>query len=333
MVQKYYNVKQTAEKFGCSPEDVKAMLDRRELHGYRDGADWKFKTEDIDKMAKSRSAKKEEQQEESVDLHLGEIERDLLGDGPSSTIIEEEELKKGGDDKAKAGGKKGPKFDELNLTLDDDLILDDGPAGTKDRNAGSSGIAIGGDSGISLVDRADSGLSLEDPLLAGAGEDSLELDEDDSAVPAAKAKAKAAPQSDDDFLLTPLEEVGDDEDSESGSQIIALDTEGEEGAIVGDAPVAASAMLDEDLSDDQMLGLSDEGLGEPELAAEGAAQGVVLPEIPYTKGNIVLLSAAAFLLLLCGLFAFDLARNMWSWDGPMALNSSIMDAILGLLGQ
>ena len=32
------------------------MLERRELHGYRDGADWKFKIEDVDRVAKQRAA-------------------------------------------------------------------------------------------------------------------------------------------------------------------------------------------------------------------------------------------------------------------------------------
>ncbi len=55
-----------------------------------------------------------------------------------------------------------------------------------------SDITIGGDSGISLVDPADSGLSLEAPLnLAGAGEESLELGEDDL-LASADSEAPAA---------------------------------------------------------------------------------------------------------------------------------------------
>ena len=36
------------------PEEVKKMLERHELHGYRDGADWKFKVEDIDRLVAQR---------------------------------------------------------------------------------------------------------------------------------------------------------------------------------------------------------------------------------------------------------------------------------------
>ena len=33
-------------------------------------------------------------------------------------------------------------------------------------------------------------------------------------------------------------------------------------------------------------------------------------------------------LVLSGVMAFDLVRNMWSWDGAYCLNSSLMDMIL-----
>ena len=83
-----------------------------------------------------------------------------------------------------------------------------------------------------LVDPTDSGLSLEEPLeLAGSGEESLELGEDDmisfseGADTEAPTELKAA---DSDFLLTPMEETTEEADSESGSQVIALDTEEED---------------------------------------------------------------------------------------------------------
>ena len=113
---------------------------------------------------------------------------------------------------------------------DDDLVL-----GGSDKG---SDVTIGGDSGISLVDPADSGLSLEQPLdLGGAGEESLELGEDDMLAPGeAGGSSPAQVKTDDDFLLTPLEETSDTEESESGSQVIALDTEGDEAAtMLGDA--------------------------------------------------------------------------------------------------
>ena len=37
MAQKYYNSAETAKILDVSIDDVKKMMDRRELHGYRDG--------------------------------------------------------------------------------------------------------------------------------------------------------------------------------------------------------------------------------------------------------------------------------------------------------
>jgi hypothetical protein len=34
-------------------------------------------------------------------------------------------------------------------------------------------------------------------------------------------------------------------------------------------------------------------------------------------------------LVLGGMMAYDLMRNMWSWDGPLNMNSSLMDTVLG----
>ena len=54
MPGKYLNVKEAAQTLGVSEDEIKQLLERRELHGYRDGADWKFKPEDVEKIAKDR---------------------------------------------------------------------------------------------------------------------------------------------------------------------------------------------------------------------------------------------------------------------------------------
>ena len=114
---------------------------------------------------------------------------------------------------------KVTQFEELDLTLDEDLTLDDSPSGSAQRPGGrrrsaidltrqrdwttttwcsaasgaGSDITIGGDSGISLVDPADSGLSLEQPLDLGvSGEESLELGEDDMLTMAVERHAGVA---------------------------------------------------------------------------------------------------------------------------------------------
>jgi excisionase family DNA binding protein len=208
-----------------------------------------------------------------------------------------------------------------------------------------------GDSGISLLDPADSGLSLESaPLeLGGSAVESLELGEEDmlsvdepaaKSGAAGKSGAAAQPQTDDDFLLTPLEEAGIEE-SDSGSQVIALDSEVEfdEAGASSAARQPASALgglMEEDLA----AGLSAAGAlsatalapaaaPTPMAAGAGAAAGAMaLPEAPFSLWNVMSLVMCTVVLMLGGMFVFDLLRNMWSWNGPYPTNSWLMDLVL-----
>ena len=38
----------------------------------------------------------------------------------------------------------------------------------------------------------------------------------------------------------------------------------------------------------------------------------------------------ALLLMFCGMFTFDLLRNMWSWGGAYSVNSPLMDMVLSM---
>ncbi|MDR1958976.1 MAG: helix-turn-helix domain-containing protein [Planctomycetaceae bacterium] len=54
---------------------------------------------------------------------------------------------------------------------------------------------------------------------------------------------------------------------------------------------------------------------------------------PFFSGASVCgLLAVFFLLFLAGTMTFDLIRNMWSWQEPFMLNSTLMDALKGILG-
>ncbi|MEX0977387.1 MAG: DNA-binding protein, partial [Pirellulales bacterium] len=63
------------------------------------------------------------------------------------------------------------------------------------------------------------------------------------------------------------------------------------------------------------------------MAPAGAAAAAA-PEAPFTGWNIASLAMCSVLLLLIGMFMFDLLRNMWSWNGPYTVNSSLMDMVL-----
>jgi hypothetical protein len=391
MAQKYYNTVETAKILGKTPDEVKQMLDRRGLHGYRDGADWKFKVEDIDGLAKDNLAKAAPpapEEEGGGDVLLSEVELGQADPGLSGTVIGLSSGAKGaanndirmaesdialgalgmlGDSsktppaiKKEGSSPKQNKFEKSELALEDSNARVAGSP-TTDAGANSSSVdlsgreqdddvllsgssvggdvSLGGDSGISLVDPADSGFSLETPvnLDAAAGE-SLVLGEDDLLAPGGAGSSGATLlKTDDDFQLTPLEETADADESESGSQVIALDSEGDEsGTMIGAAGGASmAAMLDEDLSAQPAL---DMGLGSPLTPSSvlGAQPGAladaslshaaaVAYEAPYTVWQIVALSFCVVFLLVCGIMIFDLIRNMWGWDQPYSIDSKLMD--------
>lgn len=398
MPQKYYNTQEAAKVLNVSVDDVKKMLERRELYGYRDGADWKFKAEDIDKRAQESQAEKQAApaDEEIGDVLLSDIALGHSATGTSGTVIamsgiggggEISDIQLAGDNielaisdtaqtpipKAKKDdvGSKVSKFEELDLTLDEDLTLEDstsklpGKAAFGDSGSGSaidlsgreledddlvlggsgkgSDVTIGGDSGISLVDPADSGFSLEQPLdLVGANEESLELGEDDMlSVSDMPGSAPSGLKTDDEFLLTPLDEGLDGDGSESGSQVIALDSDMDGSAgMIGSSPGGLAAMLDEDLSSQPALdmGMVSPMPGAPLLSTHPGGFGetapmmheAALPETPYTTWQIVGLAVCAVLLMLCGMMMYDNLRNMWSWDGAYSINSSLMDFFVGM---
>jgi excisionase family DNA binding protein len=391
MAQKYYNSEETAKALGVSEEEVNRMVQRQELHGYRDGVQWKFKAEEVDRLLQQRATQPLATPEgDEADVLLSELELGPSPSGTSGTVIGgvEDSGKPSADSDLKLDKESEPpttvaagkldstvsQFEELDLALEEDLTLEDSKVTSGDE-AGSGGssvdvagkdledddlvlggsgsgsdITIGGDSGISLVDPADSGLSLEEPLgTARGGEESLELGEDDmiGAGGAPETDTPTELKTDDDFLLTPLEEVSEEEDSESGSQVIALDLEDDEAAtMIAGTPGGSgvAAMLDEDLSPPPAADLEEFGaavdtgvldaapLGaQPGAFTQGAPLGAAatLPEAPYTVWNIISLSFCGLLLILVGMMMYDLMRNMWSWNAAYDVNSWIMDLILG----
>lgn len=206
-----------------------------------------------------------------------------------------------------------------------DLVLG-GPSG--------SDITLGsGDSGISLADPSESGLSLEQPFqiapLEGEEEEvSLEMDSDDLFSLSGDEGSSDEVEANDDFLLTPMEEAVDESSDDSGSQVIALDESDDlaDAAMFEEASPAMGGVLEEDVDEDATVALATTpftGAAAPATAAGRQAA--------YSVLNIISLSGCAIVLTLTGVMMYDLMRNMWSWDSPYYVNSAIMDFILGFL--
>lgn len=356
----YHNVEKVAEILGVTPDEVKAMRERGELHGYRDGANWKFKADDVDKFVAKRSEDAGGGDDDLGDLLLSEVELGQADAGTSGTVLKMDDDRAASSDiqlsdasdKALAGNSDIALADDLSqadtsVTMekpktgsdstvdlsskaeDDDMVLGGSGSG--------SDIAIGGDSGIMLVDPSDSGLSLEEPIaLSGGSDESLELGEDDMITLADEPASLSAPtvlKSSEDFELTPLHEPAEEADDESGSQVIALDTDlGLEAAA---APGGAAAMLEEeDVSTDLGMGMAAAGVaGAAALAGEPATVVVeqALPERPWSAIDILLLIPCVAMLVISGMLMYDVLRNMYSWEGFWSVNSPLMSMLTSLI--
>jgi len=393
MVQEYYNLEKAAEVLGVYPAELNEMREQGKVRAFRDGSGWKFKKEEIDELAveirsKKAASPEKPDEDDTEDVLLSEVELGASDPSASGTVIgseaqspEDSDIKLAGSDVGVGADeeKDSGSFEELDLTIEEDVELDDSQialaaASTGEKVAPGSGdsaieladgledddlvlgsggsgsdIAIGQDSGISLVDPHDSGLSLDEPLELASDDESLALGEDDMLTLSEDADTESPTElkGDDDFLLTPLEEGGDDEDSESGSQVIALDEAmGEEDAtiVAGGAGDGMAAMLDEEVGGEDAGVAFGASEGAPEaVGAFGAAQpaaagaalapgAAALPEAPYGKLAMAGLTCCVVLLVLSGMMAYDLMRNMWSWGGTYSVTSSLMDMVLGLFG-
>jgi len=241
---------------------------------------------------------------------------------------------------------------DLSVDDDDDLVLGGSGIG--------SDLSLGaGDSGINLNNPADSGINLEEePLeLGGSAIDMLELPEDDDMIgldgdsdPDAATQLKA----DEEFLLTPVEDEFDDE--ESGSQVIALEDS------VGAVDENAATMLGGDLDgldsyegagdyeqlggDEQLVSEEPDIFGDPYAGVQGGGAGAatmqsmpgpaVAPiqsnEAPYSIFNVLSLMCVAGLLLFAGLMVVDLMQNISEFDSD-STSSIVMDTVVSALNM
>lgn len=373
MAQRFYTTKEAAEILGLAPADLNAMRERNELRGFRDGNDWKFRAEDIEalKVKLRADASRPGHHTPSSDDEIVLLEEDLapadLGTSGSGTVIGgvpagkegASDVKMAGSDiaarKAEPGAAEGivsPFEDELlpvdsvqeaaaggadsavNLggekLEDDDVVIGGSGSG--------SDITLGSDSGISLMDTNDSGISLEGELELVPSEESLELDEDDMLTldEGTDTEAPTRLKTDEEFVLTPFEEM-EEEETESGSQVIALDTEPSTGSSPGmadllGAPPQAPLGVAPGVPPVEVappVGIAPVGVG---LApAPQAVAAMPTLEAPWGTLWTTMLIVCTVLLAICGMMCFDLVRNMWSWNGPFSLNSFLMDSILSAL--
>ena len=213
----------------------------------------------------------------------------------------------------------------VDLDGDDDLVLDSGIGSDVTKNPSGSGIGLASpsDVGIDLGGDEAAGLSPSgiDSLELGEADEVLSFDTDEGADPAAATQLKA----DDDFLLTPVEDLTGEE-SDSGSQVIALDTEEFEEDAGGFGAEQPSPFLEEEAD---LMGADASPLGAAGAAPLTIEQPTV--EAPYSVWNVLSLLLAVVALSFTGILMYELVRNMWSWSGTDPYAAPVMEKVIEMI--
>ena len=89
MAKKLLDLEEAATMLGVSPDALNEMRERHEVHPYRDGANWKFKVEEIERILADRADGGDElEMDDNLDsILLSEVELGQSGPGTSSTVI------------------------------------------------------------------------------------------------------------------------------------------------------------------------------------------------------------------------------------------------------
>ena len=290
----------------------------------------------------------------------------IMGENDSSGTndISDSGLNLGGDSGISIIGGSGSGVDLAGsdkIFDDDDVVI----------GGSSSGLNLGGDSGISLLDAAaESGFSLG--AAAGGSDAILELAPDDDIL--ALIDEDVDPDTatvlgtEDDFQLQADDELFMTDDSESSSQVIAIEGDladniedfaftdelGESSidssplSDVGSVDSSAFSGAGADNSfggfggDDNLFGGADAmDMGGAEAAVPGfGVEAASAAGVPVAKTSGIIepkftgLSVTALLIIVLIMFVgsslmFELIRCIWSWSEPLTINSSI----LGLFGK
>ena len=190
---KLIELQEAAKMIGVTPEELTEMRSRNEIFGYRDGSSWKFKIQEIERVASERGTSLNDPTDDADD---DSVDLDLDGSGDADSIlISENELGKSDATSATVIGKPDPLGSGTS-----DISLDLDEEGSELRLLDSSASNKGMTSDVLDIDNDDE-LGSSELKLQDSGSFDINLDDDD----------------DDDVTI----DVGGEEDLASSSQASA----------------------------------------------------------------------------------------------------------------
>jgi hypothetical protein len=224
MAGKFVDLKEAAKILGVTPEELVDMRSQGEIFGYRDGASWKFKIEEVERVASERSAAGKSSTGSSILGGGDDEEFDFLtGSGPGSAVSNIHESSDSvlvSEDPA-----------EGSAVARQSTVIGKGPSG---RSAEDSDLKLADDESALSGERPRgpslSGNELAKELAAeseGAAEDEYDLASESISLDSSTSDIKVQPQDGSDVL-------GD----------VQLVSAGSGTGVMGDAAAADSMQLD-----------------------------------------------------------------------------------------
>ena len=377
----YYNLEKVAEVLSIPTAEVNRLREQSKLRGFRDGSNWKFLKEDIHtylaESIKARSGGSSGRKPGESDFDLGggggspssfdllmedaalPHDSDLVSVSPSvppssdvdlAALDNEDDLALAEETQVsslvvpkRSKHVEEPKSEILRAVQDDHdssaLILE--PAAGLDALDDDDSVLGASGSSPQLGLAGDSGF---DVLVAGEEENILVADEDgieDDSLLEVEEKTESVSPVVEEFSLEPPAKVSFSDDSESSSQVIAIDAFAEAGQ-----DTAPFGEFSDFVGFDSGIHAAAPSSGGNDPFAAGAPifDPIAIPATPvspktaavaeeeYSTGMLISLVLALVVMLLPGMMLLDTMVHMWSWGEPFVLNSMLMSTIAGWFG-
>ncbi len=362
------NLNDAAKFLGISVEKLKDLRAQNIISAVRVGSDWKFKQSELDRVKKLVASLSDPSDASDFELSDSSGGESVLVDDSDESVEmakpkgghildDDDEISFGESSLDLAAGSSG----KLKTS---DNVLDDGPE-SDEEPALSTGKLVGGNDDLQLIDdSSDSDSPAGSSEMSSDFDDDseLELDDSDSSAELQLNKGKK-PGSGDDFALSDdvLELGGSDIDdfelSDSSDLISLVDSAEQDAAtLMQDDDFNLTPMEDseaDDTSGSQVIALEDSDLfADDSAATQLSPQGfapqpglmpatgfepayapattvAATPEVAYSALQVLALAACALIMLLGGIIAFEIARNMWMPDDQV-LRTGLLQMLMDL---
>jgi len=212
------------------------------------------------------------------------------------------------------------------------VVLDDNESVLGGSSGSSPQLGLAGDSGFDMLVAGE-----DSSIVVSEESDLLQVDDEKTSMLSAAEDSVA-----ENFILEPSAKASDSDDSESSSQVIAIDAgfagTSHDADPFGQTDFGAADFggfnsgLGPEAGDPFGSGTSPFPEAFPASAPAVSAKKPAVPAEEYSTGVLVALILTLVPLLLCGVLMLDMMARMWSWSDPFLLNSLLMQTIAGWFG-